>query len=373
MARQYDFGKNQILRAEFLNALQDVLSSYLDMVVLTYSGINVIAVATTDDPISITIDGRMRSIPETLAGSPSGSSGTYDVFVVARLASFTLEPLPSGDVPVVVAGEAYRKIGTCEWNGAAVTGVHTFATRVNATLLQGRGASVLAAPYAIPVADEDGRLEPGWFSPEYLPEEPLGSVKEVWVPTSSVFSVPSGWAVMSGQVLGPSEHSFPGVATITLPDMRNKSVCGANTSNPYGSSGSPSNMAAAAPGINGVTGDNYIRSMTHRHTVQPHKHTSYDHEHVASHRHYVEGHQHVVPLRRVSHVTSPSTVTEQRSYAPYTDACSDSYTTYASITTTHGDSTVSTSYCPTQLSNYSLGNVDVRPAHVGLVYMLKVH
>lgn len=373
MARQYDFGKNQILRAEFLNALQDVLSSYLDMVVLSYSGQNVLANATTDNPISITIDGRMRSIPETISGTPAGAAGTYDVFIVARLSSFTLEPILSGDVPSVVAGEVYRKVGTCEWDGSAVTGVHTFATRVNAALLQGRGVSTLSAPYLIPVTGENGRLDKSWFNAEYVPEDPVGSVREVWVPTSSVFSVPPNWVVMQGQVLGPTEHSFDGVGTITLPDMRNKAVCGANPATVYGSAGLPSTMSSAAPGINGLTGDNAPRNLSHTHTVRPHRHTRYAHEHVASHRHYVPGHQHLVPQRQVRHVTAPNTVTEQRAYSGYTDACDDEYTTYASRTTTHANTSGPVSYSPTQIANSALGEVDVRPGHVGLVYMLKVH
>lgn len=373
MARQYDFGKNQILRPEFLNSLQDVLSSYLDMLILSYSGNEVVAEATTDSPIVITIDGKMRSVPSSLTGVVSGLTGTKDVFVVLRSAAVTLEAFDRGEIPEVSAGEAYRQVGTCYWDGSLVTGVHTFSSLVNANQLSGRGSSYEPAPYNIPVSDDSGRLHPDWFPAKYSAAEPIGTVKGVWVPTDSALPVASAWVVMQGQVLTPTEHSFFGVGTVTIPDMRNKFVIGADAFNPYGSTGLPSSLSSAAPGMGGHVGSNEPHDASHTHVIAGHSHLMGAHEHVASHLHSVSGHQHSIPLRSVLHQESPNTVHEERGGFGLTNSSQSKDTTYASLTTTHGLATQMIGYNATQISSTAVGELDVRPAHVGLVYMLKVH
>jgi hypothetical protein len=101
---------------------------------------------------------------------------------------------------------------------------------------------------------------------------PIGAVIDWWRPDSSI-SVPTGFAVCDGSVISSSNHGFGTGQSITLPDLRNKFVIGANTAVTDGNAGSAGTNASNAPGIRGTGGSNAARDLTHNHSVPGHNHT----------------------------------------------------------------------------------------------------
>lgn len=169
---------------------------------------------------------------------------------------------------------------------------------------------------------------------------PLGTVITWWRPSSAV-DVPDGWVPCDGRTIVQDDHSFPIVGPITLPDMRNKfvvgadeSVAGVNAISGYGlESGATSAQSQnnnwsgtpAAPGTTGAPGIGYdsgletsdprsgsnlsrnishshlagtleikdhYHSISHTHTVPRHKHKIAPHSHDFSHVHLTPNHVH---------------------------------------------------------------------------------
>lgn len=162
---------------------------------------------------------------------------------------------------------------------------------------------------------------------------PLGSVIAWWRPTSTV-AIPDGWVPCDGRQLNAGEHSY-GSGSITVPDLRNKFVLGAdpavpgiNAVNGYvlaagataaddknnsSRANGGSVMAAGATGAPGIgydsgletvnpatglrSGSNHKRDLTHLHgagtlTIKDHTH-SIAHTHtVPPHRHHIGTHTH---------------------------------------------------------------------------------
>jgi hypothetical protein len=156
---------------------------------------------------------------------------------------------------------------------------------------------------------------------------PLGTIITWWRPTSDV-SIPDGWVPCDGRELSADQHSYSFAGTITVPDLRNKFVIGADAASPginafngYALEGGAvaaqnSNNdwsgVGAAPGTTGApgigydaaledpsarTGDNTQRNISHNHgagtlAIQDHQH-SIAHTHtVPRHKHKVEAHSH---------------------------------------------------------------------------------
>lgn len=383
MAHQYDFGHNQILRAEFLNTLEDILSSYIDIFILTYSGNRVIAEGSVTDPIAVTIDGRMRQIPTTLEATVSGSAGTKDVFFVIRSGVISLEYTVSGGTPSGLnPGDRFRRVGDLVWTGATISSVSTTATMQNADYLAGRSSAQIPEPYAVAASLDNATLAPGWFPDVEAKEEPPGTVKRQWVPSSTYFSVPTGWAPLDGRTLTPAQHSFPGVGTIVLPDMRNKVPLGADLAKTRATVAVASNLAAAAPGLagagsaSGVSGGMTAKTFSHNHAVTGHNHVTNNHAHtVPSHAHSVPNHNHTLPgFHEQDHRDDEPAVHDYRADGAVsngTTTANDPTGSTSSNTGTDGSVTTSTTSADV-LTTATLGPLDVRPAHVGLVFMLKV-
>lgn len=167
---------------------------------------------------------------------------------------------------------------------------------------------------------------------------PLGTVVAWWTPFGVSASngtipggigqfLPNGWAICDGSTISASNHSFPTSGkSITLPDLRNKTVVGATNTkqgiNAVGdyrivqsASALPFDGYDSAPGVgydSGVetaqvsgnpsgikkTGSNVIRDVAHRHglgslKIPEHSHEIKDHIHnVKPHQHMVYGHSH---------------------------------------------------------------------------------
>jgi hypothetical protein len=152
---------------------------------------------------------------------------------------------------------------------------------------------------------------------------PLGTVIAWWRPASSI-PVPNGWAICDGQSV--IDHSFPLDASITLPDLRNKFIIGADPNIPginavngyvHESGAQPaqnidnvwSGQATAentgAPGIgwdsglesSNKTGSNSLRTLTHSHGAGELR--IRDHFHGMNHTHQLPAHNH--PLSDHTH------------------------------------------------------------------------
>lgn len=125
---------------------------------------------------------------------------------------------------------------------------------------------------------------------------PLGATFAFWRPSAAV-PLPSGCVPSDGaSYTGTDKHSYQiyGITTITVPDLRNAMILGANAAVADGTAAvTPStNNAADAPGINGVGGSNIPRALAHTHTAG--SYTSPDHAHqMNDHVHDAGGHYHV--------------------------------------------------------------------------------
>lgn len=108
---------------------------------------------------------------------------------------------------------------------------------------------------------------------------PVGTVINWFRPNLSI-SLPSGWHVADGSTLAEHEHEFGITGSVTLPDLRNRFVLGAE-------SGGPTNPTPSqVPGEN-ATGGSHTQNLNHNHAVSPHTHTF-------SHGHDVQSHNHSI-------------------------------------------------------------------------------
>jgi hypothetical protein len=84
---------------------------------------------------------------------------------------------------------------------------------------------------------------------------PIGAVIDWWRPQTSVV-VPDGFAICDGTVV--SSHDFGVVGSITLPDLRNLFVIGADATKNNDVAGSLADGSANAPGINRIDGAHQV-------------------------------------------------------------------------------------------------------------------
>lgn len=98
---------------------------------------------------------------------------------------------------------------------------------------------------------------------------PIGGVIDWWRPNNTI-GVPAGYAVCDGTVITSANHDFGTGASITLPDLRNVFVLGANIGTTDGNAAVGGDTAGDAPGIRGSGGSqahtlaaNQIPSHTH--------------------------------------------------------------------------------------------------------------
>lgn len=166
---------------------------------------------------------------------------------------------------------------------------------------------------------------------------PLGTVVAWWRPAAGL-EVPNGWEICDGRTI--TKHSFPtSGASITLPDLRNKTILGSSTTQavnavggvyeinqtlkagasdgPTGAPGLGYDVSAeagwpTATGAMSRSGTNYVRDLTHYHdanvpggsslTIPNHTHDISKHTHkISDHYHPITphthnfAHQHVMP------------------------------------------------------------------------------
>jgi len=104
---------------------------------------------------------------------------------------------------------------------------------------------------------------------------PLGMIFP-WFRPSLVVPLPSGYVVADGSTLTAAQHDFPGGGNVTIPDLRNRFVLGADYSKEIGEAGAPADsplvtLPTGAPGPQGQGGTNAV-SLETKH-LPKHSHT----------------------------------------------------------------------------------------------------
>lgn len=226
---------------------------------------------------------------------------------------------------------------------------------------------------------------------------PLGFVGSWWRPASTydagagAGNPPPGWEVCDGRVLVQADHDFGPIGSITLPDLRNKFILGANIANADGAAGTSADAAANAPGIRGVGG-----SHTHFHSVPAHYHSSRGAGATlsasgGSHGHTTGGqsadHTHALHNYLVLAVSGYS---QDGTYGNFgfgiTNVVAEPATYGASVSHTHAVNGATHSHPTTEFSGlvgtvtgglngdaaFNSGSSDARPGHVGLLQIMKV-
>jgi microcystin-dependent protein len=84
---------------------------------------------------------------------------------------------------------------------------------------------------------------------------PIGAVIAWWRPNSGV-GLPAGCVQCDGATYSSAQHDFGTGASITVPDLRNRFILGASSTNTDGQAGNGSDLASGAPGIRGTGGSN---------------------------------------------------------------------------------------------------------------------
>jgi hypothetical protein len=203
-------------------------------------------------------------------------------------------------------------------------------------------SSTSGANAAIPLAAEDAVI-----GRQYVP---IGAVIDWWRPVDTV-SIPTGWAICDGSVVASGNHDFGTGASITLPDLRNVFVLGANSSLADGAAATAGDAASNAPGIRG-SGSSHGKNLQHSHTVNSHDHGS-------------------------AGVHSHSAVTS--SEVGHTAFQAGGLTNSAATGISHGhdilvgNSSAHTHSAQTPGTDSQLGTaVDVKPQYVGLLKIMKI-
>lgn len=118
---------------------------------------------------------------------------------------------------------------------------------------------------------------------------PIGTVVAWYRPSTSV-DIPDGWEVLDGRTWASIPNDF-GVSSGTIPDARNKFLLGAadSTVDTVGTgTGTPPEIGAT-----GLT--SHTASMSHTHTIPSHTHSIPAHDHrIPTHTHNVNDHNHFI-------------------------------------------------------------------------------
>lgn len=109
----------------------------------------------------------------------------------------------------------------------------------------------------------------------------LGQVIEWWRPASDI-PVPTGWEICDGHTLTAANHDFGGSAagiTITLPNLIDKFVLGADPTKADGSAGHAADGTGIAPGLGGSGGSHTQALTTNNLPAHSHPVTDPGHSH----------------------------------------------------------------------------------------------
>lgn len=209
---------------------------------------------------------------------------------------------------------------------------------------------------------------------------PIGTVL-MWYRADSAVLAPTGWEVMDGRAWSTITNKLGagGVQwnTGNIPNMANKFPLGAALA---GTGTTPS----VPPAIGAVNGQ-HERDISHTHTAQPHSHVVDAHVHgIASdgaHSHTFTGFSGAGNLFTRDVGMPRAEGTRQALYLPGHNSNSAQGSNVDTPMTAvaahaHGGSTGSaspaTSAVTETINSWASGNLDFRPAHVGLLFIMKV-
>lgn len=129
---------------------------------------------------------------------------------------------------------------------------------------------------------------------------PLGTVIALWLPSKpgGGYAIPTGWALCNGQSLTAGQHDFVGGGTITLPNLVDKVLRGADATAAYNATPNGMNSAAGA----NVVDISHVHNIQHYHLIPAHSHQIQDHSHYMYHAHsaWVPDHSHGIPLTKAN-------------------------------------------------------------------------
>lgn len=213
---------------------------------------------------------------------------------------------------------------------------------------------------------------------------PIGTVIAWWRPSASI-AIPTGWVECTGQTLTAANHDFAGGGSITLPDLRNRFILGADSTKTAltaaAAVGSGAiDTASGAPGLGYVSGSNQLllsiaNLPAHDHGGGAHNHGGGNHSHAVTdpgHNHGVTAsgtiydiagsdYQHVQENfhagdNNLTSLATSSVITIKAAGTGVTIASSGSILSTDSPIQSQGSGTPS----------------DNRPAYVGLIYLMRV-
>lgn len=240
-------------------------------------------------------------------------------------------------------------------DNAASTRVYQDASVTQAKLAD----PAVATENIFPAAVTSDKLDPGVV--------PVGTVIAWWRP-SALTGLPSGWLVADGSTVVDANHDFAEATSIVLPDLRNKFILGAATSGTGGGTGQ-------APPIGG-TGGSHTANLAHSHVVNGHTHGIANDAHIHLWNQQPDGSGAWANLRqRGSAVYGNLTFAKRQSlYVPNLNFLEEFGEDVNAVMQTHNHnhSGATNGASDSGMSSQLSGTQDLRPAHVGLIYLIKV-
>lgn len=100
---------------------------------------------------------------------------------------------------------------------------------------------------------------------------PVGTVLNWWRAPGSTDTPPTGFEIADGHSVASGSHDFSVAGAVTLPDLRNTFILGADSTKTDATAGTMADGSANAPGIRGVGGSQAITLTTT--TIPSHTHT----------------------------------------------------------------------------------------------------
>lgn len=257
---------------------------------------------------------------------------------------------PGQGEPIGVNGLADGAVTTTKLQDGSVTAPKLADGAIDGSKL---GAGQIGTANFQPNSITEGLLESSVI--------PVGTVVNWWRPSVG-YPLPNNWVVCDGRTI--TDHSF-GTGSIVLPDLRNHFVLGADPNRADGSV-APANDQITPPGIRGVGGSSY-RSFNHTHSIGG------DGNH---------SHQHIYPFTDdLSFIGPNADFLDYRgnvSAGPTTTKAVVRYVLGNRISSNVQSSryivtsTIAGSHTHGGTTGSALGSQDIKPAYVGLLFIIKV-
>lgn len=215
---------------------------------------------------------------------------------------------------------------------------------------------------------------------------PVGTVISWYRPTTDI-PLPLGWEVCDGRAWSGIQNAW-GITTGTIPDLTNRFVLGAGL---YGTG-----TDVSTPPSMGQVGGGHAKNLSHAHTVFPHAHFIPQHAHSigpdGAHRHRWPttvwdgagnpvGTQMVDALQRGSAVKGAEGsyqamyiggLNRNEYYGEQVSAPMETTGEHSHGSTTGNSNVLQSSDAAPNTYNALEGSTDIRPAYVGLLFLMRV-